>query len=218
MQKEQNFEIHRHVKNFPPNDIIFKEDEDGREMFVILRGKVEIFKTIRNERYILAILKNGDFFGEMSTIRGLPRVATARTIEDTDCLVISPGSFRSILQIKPGFGIKIIKELCNRVESGNRTIEKLVLEGHLDKMVGILLDMATNGGRRSLKTTNLSYDETLEALSKRSSLESSVVEDILINLARYNRLDILQKNEARYIQLSNKLLQSSSTSSETEEG
>ena len=50
-----------HVLNLEPGDYIFKEGEDGNEIFLILSGGAAVKKS----DVILVELKKGDLFGEM---------------------------------------------------------------------------------------------------------------------------------------------------------
>lgn len=57
---------------------IFKEGDKGREMYVILEGKVRISKMIRGVgEEALAILERGQYFGEMAVIEEGARSADA---------------------------------------------------------------------------------------------------------------------------------------------
>jgi len=62
------------ISSYENDSDIIKEGETGSSMFVILDGECEI---IRNHK-VIAILKKGDFFGEMSLISNKKRNATVR--------------------------------------------------------------------------------------------------------------------------------------------
>ncbi|HSP81519.1 MAG TPA: cyclic nucleotide-binding domain-containing protein, partial [Myxococcaceae bacterium] len=57
---------------------LFREGEAGREMFIILEGKVRISQQVPGMgEEALAILEKGQYFGEMSVIEDIPRSADA---------------------------------------------------------------------------------------------------------------------------------------------
>ena len=70
-------------KEFFEGEIIFKEGEIGDEIYLIEEGEVEIFKEIEGKEKRIAILKEGEVFGEMSALDGKPRSASARALKDT---------------------------------------------------------------------------------------------------------------------------------------
>ncbi len=69
------------VLDLAPGDVVFRENERGREMFVLLGGEMEVVKQSRRDvRSRVAILGPGDWFGEMSILDVMPRSATVRAI------------------------------------------------------------------------------------------------------------------------------------------
>src|SRR5688572_29661837 len=55
------------VLELEPGDVVFRENERGREMFVLLAGEMEVVKQSRRDvPSRVAILGPGDWFGEMS--------------------------------------------------------------------------------------------------------------------------------------------------------
>ncbi|WP_375771780.1 cyclic nucleotide-binding domain-containing protein [Archangium gephyra] len=57
---------------------LFREGETGRDMYIILEGKVRISQQVPGMgEEALAILEKGQYFGEMSVIEDIPRSADA---------------------------------------------------------------------------------------------------------------------------------------------
>ncbi|MFA5072918.1 MAG: cyclic nucleotide-binding domain-containing protein [Nitrospirota bacterium] len=76
--------IETHLKD----KVLFREGESGDRCFVIIQGEVRISKFIPNiGEEALAILKPGDYFGEMALIDDFPR--SAHAIANTDIQVLS---------------------------------------------------------------------------------------------------------------------------------
>lgn len=70
----------------PIGEHFFTEGEEGREMFVLEQGRVELLKQWGDTTHSLAELGPGDCFGEMALMDLEPRSATASAIED--CIAI----------------------------------------------------------------------------------------------------------------------------------
>ena len=66
----------------------FIEGSDGRDMYIICSGKVNIWRKNGGEKVTLANLSEGESFGEMGLIRGTGRSAGATALEDTVALRI----------------------------------------------------------------------------------------------------------------------------------
>lgn len=70
------------VHRFSAGELIIEEGDPGRSIYAILDGQVKVFTGDQggNERE-LAVLKAGQFFGEMSLVSGQPRSSSIRAIE-----------------------------------------------------------------------------------------------------------------------------------------
>src|SRR5215217_7973760 len=82
-------------KTYRKADIILMEDDDSSQsLFIIAKGEVKVVLTAEDGREaILASLKEGDFFGEMSLLDGEPRSATVRAVEESRLLTIRREDF-----------------------------------------------------------------------------------------------------------------------------
>ena len=64
-----------------PGDVLFKEGDPARELYVVIDGEVEVLKKSRRSRDVrVAILGPNDSFGEKSIIDVQPRSATVRAL------------------------------------------------------------------------------------------------------------------------------------------
>lgn len=64
-----------------PGDVVFREGDPGRELYVLLGGEMEVVKSSKSQRETrVAMLGPGDWFGEMSILDVLPRSATVRAL------------------------------------------------------------------------------------------------------------------------------------------
>ena len=72
--------IEKCIDEYVTGEVIFEEGSTGRELFVVLDGKVDIAKTDGASRTVIVSLGKGEFFGEMagSTARPARRVRSRR--------------------------------------------------------------------------------------------------------------------------------------------
>ncbi len=84
-----------------PGDFIFRAGEQGKEMFFIGRGTVEVLG--RDGTSVQATLGDGEFFGEVALVKGLPRNATVRAVGYCDLYALHKDTFDRIIAHHPGF-------------------------------------------------------------------------------------------------------------------
>jgi CRP-like cAMP-binding protein len=85
-------EYHRHV----PGQLIIREGDPGRSFYVIVEGKVRIYKQAGDKQITLAHLGEGAFFGEMALLSGAPRTANVVAEEDTEILEVTDVVLRDL--------------------------------------------------------------------------------------------------------------------------
>jgi CRP/FNR family cyclic AMP-dependent transcriptional regulator len=86
------------VESFGTGALIFAEGSAGDRVYLILEGKVRISRTVPGMgEEALAVLKAGDYFGEMALIDDFPRSADARVHESCKLFVISKEHLQDLL-------------------------------------------------------------------------------------------------------------------------
>lgn len=110
------------VREFQDGDVVFREGDRTREMYVIQEGGVVITKQSGARELELAVLKKGDFLGEMSLLESLPRSATARVRGTTRLLILQPGGFLLKIRRDPTFAFEMLQQLSRRIRVTNEKL------------------------------------------------------------------------------------------------
>jgi len=100
--------------SYKAGDIIFKEKSEGDTLFIIAAGQVVIEKGLDEagkEYKPLAILTDGEFFGEMSVLENQTRFAQARAEKDSLLYEIRRAEFFKFIKENPENGTAIFTEL-----------------------------------------------------------------------------------------------------------
>jgi CRP/FNR family transcriptional regulator, cyclic AMP receptor protein len=103
------------VEKFANGEIIVREGEMGREMYIIQRGAVEVVKTLDGRAVVLATIERGGFFGEMSLLESLPRAATVRAKGETHLMVVEPGGLLLKIRRDPTFAFEMLQHMSRRI-------------------------------------------------------------------------------------------------------
>src|SRR5512147_2106713 len=78
--------LQRFTKSYSPGSVIFREGEEGEEMYIIQKGKVRVSKDFSGKPHVVSILEKGDFFGEMAIVDRIRRTATVTAIDSVELL------------------------------------------------------------------------------------------------------------------------------------
>jgi signal transduction histidine kinase len=107
-------------ESFSAGEVIFREGDLAEKFYVILQGKVEVWKNYGlPSQDILAIRGAGDTFGEMALIDELPRSATLKTVEPTLCLVQKKEDFQKLLKENSTITLTLMKSVSAMVRQSN---------------------------------------------------------------------------------------------------
>jgi CRP/FNR family cyclic AMP-dependent transcriptional regulator len=136
-------------KRFPKDSIIVQEADEGDSLMVILSGRVKVvLHSEEGKEIILSILKDGDFFGEMSLLDGEPRSATVIAMEDSTLLIIQRNDFLYQIERNPSITKAIFAEMSRRMRRADERIGNLILLDVYGRIARFLLDLARAEGKK----------------------------------------------------------------------
>jgi len=136
------------------DEVLFRQGDMGREMFVVLDGQIRIYLEQGYETTELALLEKGTTFGEMGLFRGAQRSAGAVASQPSKMLVINHDSLIRLRKRNPKIAAKLFLNLAMRLENSYRQTNQKILDG-LVKSENFGTDLK---GRFNRKFTDLFSD------------------------------------------------------------
>lgn len=111
--------------------VIFNEGDAGREMFVVLAGRVEVLKRSKRDReMVVASLRPGTWFGERSILDVMPRPATIRAAEASRLLRVTAHDldtlYRSNLKAYTLLVLNIAREMSRQLRLADGLLSDLM--------------------------------------------------------------------------------------------
>jgi CRP-like cAMP-binding protein len=88
-------------KRYATGEQIIREGDYGRSFFIIVEGKIRIWKNVAGKELTLAHLEEGAFFGEMALLSGTPRTANVSAVVETELLEVTDTVLREVAQTYP---------------------------------------------------------------------------------------------------------------------
>jgi len=118
-----------HERTYKPQEIIFKQQARGEGMYIILSGEVEIYlEDDKGNKNILAVLRDGEFFGELSLLDAEERSATAAATKNTILLGFFRPDLLSLMERNAELGNKILLNLARVTSARLRKTNELLTE------------------------------------------------------------------------------------------
>jgi CRP-like cAMP-binding protein len=123
------------LQQFPLGFEIFSENDHSTDMYIILKGKVKIYKTrLDNDAKMeLDTLGPGQVIGEMSLISNEPRTATAVAHTDIEVKVVTQENFLKSTSAIPEWSMSLAKVLVRRLKNINKNIGEVLFNGEVIK-------------------------------------------------------------------------------------
>ena len=128
-EKAEKNPFAKFLTHFRKGHVLFREGDDGEDMYIIQSGRVAIKKKVKDGDATLAVLEKGDFFGEMSILERLPRAATAEVVDEGDLIVISGETFGDMIKANPEIAVRMLRKQSIRLRETNRQLERVLASG-----------------------------------------------------------------------------------------
>lgn len=124
---------------------IFAVGDEADGLRIILSGEVRIWLADEEGRELtLAFLGNGDAFGEVALLDGLPRTANATTTRATECLFLSAAAVERAMETDPSLAKQLIFALCELMRRNLGTISGFAFAGLEARLAQLLTELAVD--------------------------------------------------------------------------
>jgi len=104
-------------KAFHDQEYIVQQGEIGDCMYVIQAGSVEVIRRVGDREFSLAVLGEGEFFGEMALFDQEVRSAAVRALGDVWVLTLEKRSFLRHVRRDPSLAFRILERMAHRIRS-----------------------------------------------------------------------------------------------------
>lgn len=131
------------VRSVLPGEVLCEYGQRGDRVFILVFGEVEVSKTESSQSVVLAHLRQGEIFGEISALYNSPRISTV-TVSKPSVLLEIPG------------------DILTQVVDQNRLLRSAIIQRYKTRITGTAL--------RGISSLRYLSNEALQNLIERSSL------------------------------------------------
>ena len=140
-------------REYRNKEAIFSQGDASDAMFYIQDGNVKLTVTSRRgKRAVLAILRQGDFFGERCLVNRSLRTFTATAIQQSTVARVKRSTMMRIIQQEPGFATLVISYLLSRILRIEEDFVDQIFHPSEKRLARILLLLARFGRKSESKS------------------------------------------------------------------
>lgn len=124
-------ELGKLVKRLKPievekGEVLFKEGDQGDKVYIVVTGELEVIREIGTpDEHLVTVSQSGNFIGDMSLFvsNGI-RSATVRGRKKSALVEMSIKDFEELLESSPIMGLKVMRELGERLKENNDLLQE----------------------------------------------------------------------------------------------
>jgi CRP-like cAMP-binding protein len=154
-------------KHVAKKGILFSEGEEAKGFYVILTGKVKLFKiSPEGKEQILHVASAPDAFAEAALFLEGKYPAFAETLSDSQLLFFPKREFIQLIERNPQLSINMIVSLSLFLKRLATLVEELSLKEVSSRIAKYVIDLSTRGTKegKGLREVELDLSKTQLAL------------------------------------------------------
>ena len=126
------------------SQMLFERGDDGRDVFLVVDGQVEIFVDHWKRRTLISRKRPGQVFGELALLGGCTRTASAIAVEDSRLGVVPYSEFNRCLEQNPDLRQDLLRDQIDLIGQLTMRVSTASLDAY-SRLRFSLLDMASPG-------------------------------------------------------------------------
>lgn len=167
-------------RTYPKNALIIYEEDLTNALYIIQTGKVKITKMHENGReVIIALLSDGDFFGEMSLIDDEPRSTNAVTKERAELLILKREDFLPILAQNSRLALNLMRVFSKRLREATGKIASLALMDVYGRIVQLFNELARHKNGKRVIEDPLTQQDIANSIGASREMVCRILKDLV---------------------------------------
>jgi len=178
-------------RSYKGGQIIFSEGDEGTGFYVLISGKVKVFKlSPEGKEQILHVFGGGEPFGEVSVFAGKRFPAHAEALEKSRVFFFPRSTFIEFVKEDPSLALNMLAILSRRLRKFTALVEDLSLKEVPGRLAAYLLYVSQGRGGND----NITLDIPKNQLA---SLLGTIPETLSRILTRMVRQGLIQLDGPR---------------------
>jgi len=134
---------------FAKNDLIFGAGSPGRDIYILVEGRVKIYQlSDLGRKVILWFCFSGELFGLAETSQVRPREVHAQACAKSRVLVVSEKAFKAFLATHPDTALLVIEVLSSRLRVAGEMLLNVSSDDVMTRLIKLITRLNAIYGKR----------------------------------------------------------------------
>ncbi len=179
------------------NAVIIHEGDVADSLYIIDSGRVKVYCSDKNGKdFVLDILDEGDYFGELALLDDDRRSASVRAMEPSRFQVIYKQDFSKVLDAHPNISRTLIRNLTRRIRKLTNDVKSLALQDVYGRVTKVLTALAKPiGGGEARVEEKLTQQDIADRVGASREMVARILKDLTVGeyIAIEGRQIVLRK-------------------------
>ncbi|MBK8041104.1 MAG: cyclic nucleotide-binding domain-containing protein [Verrucomicrobiaceae bacterium] len=114
-------------RTFQADDVVIRQGEDNDHLYLVLKGRLEVFQGVEGPDLSVAVLEAGDSLGEVSVFDPGPASALVKAMVESEVWLITRDSLDNLFAANPKVAYRLVSRIATCLSKRLREMnDKLV--------------------------------------------------------------------------------------------
>jgi len=99
-------------RNYEPGDIVIKQGDENDNLYLLLKGRLEVLQDVDDQDIRVAVLEAGDSLGEVSVFDPGPASALVRAVNEAEVWLITRDSLDRLFVANPKVAYRLVSRIA----------------------------------------------------------------------------------------------------------
>ncbi|MBA3899753.1 MAG: Crp/Fnr family transcriptional regulator [Bacteroidetes bacterium] len=184
------------MRTIAKNHSIYFQESAANSVYFLKEGKVKISKYNKEGlEFLIAILGNGEIFGESAVTSQTTRKEEAIAEENTMVCVMKEDKMKELLLLVPELNLKFSRIIEERLEKTQKRLEDLTFKTNPERIIDFLKESVLKSEANNNGVFVINHSLTHENIAKLTSTNRQLVSSVMSSLKKkkiitYDRKEI----------------------------
>jgi CRP/FNR family transcriptional regulator len=184
-------------RRFGAEDVVFSPGDPDEHLYFVLSGTVRLYKLYGDyKEATVALLKDGDAFGELSLREGAGQTHFAHALTNARVAVMRKAVLVEALKRDPDLLVKLFSSLYERLEQSEEVIDRLLDREVSARLIKLLRNLGDRFGETNGSATVLDIRLTHQDLANMIASTREAVSKVMSELQRDGLIEMRNRKIA----------------------